>query len=213
MSKLKNLIGQTFGRLTVIKRVSNSKHGHPMWECVCSCPDETVCVVRGSALTAGNTKSCGCIRKKTTLKLNMTHKKTGTNIYCTWANMKQRCYNPKNKQFKDWGGRGIAVCKQWRDSFEAFYKDVSKLPHFGEKGYSLNRKNNDGNYEPENVEWSNQYSQANNKRNNHLISYNGEVYSLSQWAAKLGIKRSTLDQRINAYYWSIDKAIGTPVKK
>lgn len=211
MSNFKDLTGKRFYRLYVIKRVENNKYGNSMWLCQCDCGNQVS--VRGDSLTKGNTKSCGCLNREKVIERSKTHGKTNTKTYMEWAGMKSRCYNPNNKQYSDWGGRGITVCDSWRDSFETFYEYVSKLPHFDEQGYSLNRIDNNGNYEPNNVEWADSVTQANNKRNNHLITYNGKTQSLSQWAVECGIKHSTLDRRINVYGWSTDKALTTPVKK
>jgi hypothetical protein len=87
-----------------------------------------------------------------------------TRIYHVWKQMRQRCLNPNHQRYRDWGGRGIKVHEEWKNSFEAFYAYVSQLPHFGEKGYSLDRINNDGNYEPGNVRWSTAKGQSNNRR-------------------------------------------------
>ena len=86
-------------------------------------------------------------------------------IYRTWQGMKQRCFQQTHKSFKHYGGRGITVCEEWKNSFQAFYEYVSQLPHFGEKGYSIDRINNEGNYEPGNVKWSTQKEQISNRRN------------------------------------------------
>ena len=93
-----------------------------------------------------------------------THGFKGTNIYNTWCNMKQRCNNKNYFQYEYYGGRGITVCDEWQNSFEAFYEHVSQLPHYGEEGYSLDRINNDGNYEPGNVRWATRKEQMNNRR-------------------------------------------------
>ena len=110
----------------------------------------------------------------------------------------------------DYGGRGITIDKHWKDDFQAFYNDVSKLPHFDEKGYSLDRIDNNGNYELSNVRWATRKEQNNNKRNNHLIEHNGEKHTLAEWARLLGINRKTLNTRINQLHWDIDRAFTTP---
>lgn len=168
--KLIDLTGKTFGRLTVIERAESTKHGAARWRCKCDCGNEKIVI--GDELRKGNTKSCGCYAKETAKETalkyisgkNKTHGKTGTLIYKEWSGMKRRCFNAHDKSFCNYGGRGITVCDRWRDSFEAFYDDVSILPHFGEKGYSLDRIDNDGNYEPNNIRWATAKQQANNRR-------------------------------------------------
>ena len=211
MGKVFDLAGKRFDRLCVIERVENNKYGNSVWLCQCDCGKQLR--VRGDSLIKGNTKSCGCLRTEKVIERAKTHGKTNTKCYMEWANMKARCYNPNNKQYKDYGGRGITICDSWLNDFEAFYNYISTLPHFNEKGYTLNRIDNNGNYEPNNVEWADSITQANNKRNNHLITYNGKTQSLSQWAIEIGLNRSTLEQRINKYHWSIEKALTTPIKK
>ena len=105
------------------------------------------------------------------------------------------------------------MCDRWRDSFEAFYEDVSKLPDFKREGYTINRIDNDGNYELNNVEWANDKTQANNKRNNHLLTYNGKTQTIAQWADEIGINQHTLYNRILAYHWTVERALTTPVNK
>ena len=98
----------------------------------------------------------------------------------------------------------------WSDSFEAFYNDVSILPNFGKEGYSLNRIDNDGNYEPNNVEWADEITQQNNKRNNRFVTYNGKTQTIPQWAREYNISYNKLKQRLNKYHWSVDRALNTP---
>lgn len=169
MGALKDLTGQKFGRLTVIERADSTKHGAARWLCKCDCGNDTVVI--GDELRKGATRSCGCLAKETTSSrmkgctpYNKTHGKTGTLIYKEWSEMKRRCNNKNDKSYHNYGGRGISVCDIWQNSFEAFYDNVSKLPHFGEQGYSLDRINNDGNYEPNNVRWATAKEQANNRR-------------------------------------------------
>lgn len=218
MGKFKDLTGQKFGRLTVIERAPN-KGKRTMWKCVCSCPKKTVCIVGGGNLVRGHHQGCGCVMKDKNAKMHLKHGFNKRNdrkgIYSTWATMKARCYNPKNQKYYRYGGRGITVCPEWLDKengFINFYNYVSELPHFGEKGYTLNRIDNDGNYEPGNVEWSDDVTQANNRRTSHFISYNGETHTIAEWAKILNMNYGTLSRRINVLKWSIEKALNTPVK-
>lgn len=211
MSKLINLVGQKFGRLTVLKRVENDKNGQSRWLCRCSCPEHNEVIVISANLRKGGTKSCGCYSTEMLIKRSTKHGHKNDTIYNVWARMKQRCNNPKDPGYADYMGRGIKVCKRWENSFQAFYDDVSKLPHFGEKGYSINRIDNDGNYEPGNVEWSTPTEQANNRRNSQRIPYNGEEHSLTEWGRILNISYRVLRRRINELGWPIEKALTTPV--
>lgn len=146
--------GEKFGRLTVIGFAYVNKYGCSVWKCRCDCGTELEAI--GYKLRNGHTTSCGCSRKH--------HGKSGTKLHNVWANMKYRCNNENMPYYKDYGGRGIKVCDEWQNSFQAFYDYVSKLPHFGEEGYSLDRINNDGNYEPNNVRWATQKEQNTNRR-------------------------------------------------
>lgn len=135
--------------------------------------------------------------------INSTHQMSQTKIYKEWAHMKQRCFYEKDRMYYRYGARGITVCNEWKNSFEAFYKYVSKLPHYGEKCYSLDRINNDGNYEPGNVQWATAKAQIKNRSN--AIIFNGK--SLQEWSEELGIKYSTLYMRIYGYKWPLEKAL------
>lgn len=161
MAKLIDLTGRRFGRLVVVKRSKNNGK-LPMWLCKCDCGKEIdVC---GCNLRTKHTRSCGCVRKETTAKRSIKHGMSKNPLFGAWNTMRQRCLNPKNHKYKNYGGRGIKVCQEWQDSFQAFYDHVSQLPHFGENGYSLDRIKNDGNYEPNNVRWASDTEQANNRR-------------------------------------------------
>ena len=125
----------------------------------------------------------------------MKHGHSHTKVSELWVSMNQRCFNPSNKRYPHYGMRGIRVCDEWRNSFQAFYDYVSNLPHFGEPGYSLDRINNGGNYEPGNVRWATWKEQANNKRNNILITHNGETKSIVEWASITGVSYSAIYHR------------------
>lgn len=104
------------------------------------------------------------------------------------------------------------MCARWKDSFEAFYEDVSKLPHFGESGRSIDRVDVDGNYEPHNVKWSTKAEQSTNKRNNRNFTYNGKTQCLKAWAKDMDMPYTTLYQRVYKSKWDIEKALTTPIK-
>lgn len=122
--------------------------------------------------------------------------------------MKARCYSPNDKSFHNYGGRGIRVCDRWKDSFENFYADMGDPP----KGHTLERINNEGHYEPKNCRWASLKEQANNKRNNQMLSYNGKTQSLALWADEMHLHGVTLQTRINRLGWPVEKALTTPVR-
>lgn len=194
MSKLKDLTGMKFGRLTVIERAENDKLGKARWLCKCDCGNETV--VGGAFLRLGQSTSCGCLRKET--GNHRTHGMKGTSVYHSWCAMKQRCLNPNTKKFKRYGGRGITIYPDWVDDFQAFYDYVSKLEHFGKEGYTLDRIDNNGNYEPNNLRWADNKTQARNRRSNIIVEYNGKAMTLTESAESSGIAFSTLLTRYRA---------------
>jgi hypothetical protein len=158
-----NLVGKTFGNLTVVKDTGIRDYGI-VWFCKCKCgKTNNVC---SAALNIGNTSSCGCLGSKDRIntlatKHGETAKGIQTSEYMIYHGMIQRCYNHKHISYKNYGGRGIKVCKRWLDSFENFLKDVGRKPT---NKHTLDRINNNGNYEPSNIRWATYLQQADNRR-------------------------------------------------
>lgn len=157
-----SMIGMRFGRLTVIQEAEKpSATRNAYWICQCDCGNVTKPIF-DSSLRLGRTKSCGCLHKEGLIKRNTTHGKYHTKLHGVWNCMKQRCGNPNNHKFKDYGGRGITVCDQWANSFEDFYKWAIENGY--SEGLSIDRINVDGNYEPSNCRWATAKEQRHNRR-------------------------------------------------
>jgi len=162
MSRLLDLTGQIFGRLTVLRRYSNSPSGMVRWACRCECSKETIATTH--ELRSGDTRSCGCLRLEVTAKRSTKHgqqrRSYRTAEYLAWVNLRNRCSNPRVHNYHRYGGRGITVCPEWLHSFENFFAAVGKKPT---PKHSIDRINNDGNYEPGNVRWATKSEQAYNR--------------------------------------------------
>lgn len=207
MKNIIDLTGQRFGRLVVIKR-SDDKilpcgQKQICWLCRCDCGKEIV--VRGSALRQSHTKSCGCISAENLLRRNIKHNKRDTRLYQIWAGIKTRCYNKKNSRYNDYGGRGITICEEWRNDFQAFYDWA--ISNGYRDDLTIDRIDNNGNYDPSNCRWSTFTEQANNTRRNHVVECNGETKTLAEWSRKRKISYSALKQRINKLKLSPEQAL------
>ena len=189
MRRLKIFPGDRFGKLTVIKR-DETRADNRYYICKCDCGK--IVSVMGKLLLNGVTRSCGCYRQE----LMTTHGLSRTKIYRTWSDMRSRCHNPNDTGFKNYGERGIAVCDEWRNDFVAFYEYVSKLEHFGEEGYSLDRINVNGNYEPGNLRWATDAEQRRNRTDNHYVEVGGESLIITDLSKATGIGIPTLVRRL-----------------
>lgn len=143
--------------------------------------------------------------------MNKKHGMKGTRLYRIWQAMKNRCNNHNANRFDDYGGRGITVCDEWVDDFEAFHTWAMSNGYLSD--LTIDRMDNDKGYSPDNCRWATDKQQANNSRQCHQIEFNGEVHNMSEWSEILGIPRHVLSNRINAYGWTIERALTTKVRK
>lgn len=201
-----DLIGKQFGLLKVIDRAENDKNGSPKWLCLCECGNEKV--VYGSCLRYGTTQSCGCKQKEWNSIGHTIHGLSRSKLYGVWRSMKYRCNNPNSPAYRHYGGRGIQVCEDWNNSFGSFCEWAHMSGY--QEGLSIDRIDVDGDYNPDNCRWATVKMQTNNQRNNHLIEYDGEIHTISEWADITGIRKSVLYSRIKNG-WEVKDALTKPV--
>jgi hypothetical protein len=208
-----DLAGQVFGRLKVLARAENDKHGEARWLCKCECGNDTERVVAGSCLRDGQTRSCGCLNRELAsarAKEQGTHGHTKTGrpsrTYKSWLGMLARCCNQSHKYYHRYGGRGITVIDRWK-SFECFLSDMKERP----PGLTLERKNNALGYNPQNCVWSDMRAQSRNKNNNRWLEFNGERMVLQDWADRLGTHQQTIHLRLKRG-WDLEKSLTYPVQ-
>lgn len=207
MPKIYNLAGKRYGKLTVISRERTTIVRKPLdWVCRCDCGRTRI--LKSWQLVRGEVTSCGCeisprmfiIKQKSFSK---------TKEYVTWRNIKARCFNPGNIGYKHYGGRGITVCDYWRESYHNFLKDMGHAP----KGkYSIDRINNNGNYEPGNCRWATDEQQANNRQKNRVFTIGNETKTLTQWINQYQVPLHRVWYRIKKG-WDIERALTQPVSE
>lgn len=189
--------GRQFGSWTVVRLISISPR---VWECRCACG--TVSMVRGGQFVSGHSRSCGHAAGKR----RHAHSRLGhvSRTYTCWANMMQRCTNPKFTFFKNYGGRGIRVCERWK-TFDNFLSDMGEKP----EGLTLERINNDGHYEPTNCKWASRTEQGRNRRTNKAYEFNGKPMSIRNIEREAGVSRGLYGYRLRNG-WTFEQAISEP---
>ena len=203
-----DITGERYGRLTVVKE-DGKKGKNLLWLCKCDCGRYIHAIAYN--LKNGHTKSCGCFAKEIKSEVHSTHRGSSSRLFRVWQHMISRCSNKNVIGFKNYGGRGISVCEEWKKSYESF-RDWSILHGYSEK-LSIDRIDVNGNYEPSNCRWVNAKVQANNKRNNRLLTYMGKTQTLSQWSEEVNIPSITIKARIDKYGWSIEDALSKQLRR
>jgi hypothetical protein len=177
-------ISAKFGLLTVVSRAENDRFGRSRWNCRCECGNEHIAAL--FRMKSGHTKSCGCL-KGADAKHGMRH----TATYNSWCAMKQRCNYPGSDEYSNYGGRGIKVCERWND-FATFLADMGERP----EGHTIERKDTDGDYEPENCIWATMAQQQRNRRSTILVERNGVTKCVKDWCEELGLNPDVVYGRI-----------------
>lgn len=206
MSTLIDITGKKYGMLTVIRRAENAPKGISRWECKCDCGN--IIIVRGGNLKNGNVKSCGCL-KSIFNKSRSAHGMSNTRLYQTWINMKARCYRKTHPAYKNYGARGIKVCDKWRNSFKTFAE--WSLANGYTDDLTIERIDNDRDYEPDNCKWICFGEQAENRRTNLNITYHNETHNLSEWCKLFNMDYNLVYNRIHKNKWDFERAISEPV--
>jgi hypothetical protein len=216
-----SLVGMRFTRLVVTERAPSAGN-QVYWRCLCDCGETRL--VKTQHLRGGDTKSCGCLKKDRQRALSVAgvaarkarakpkperkhrHGMSGSRSYKIWSCMRARCENPNHNHYSYYGGRGIAVCEQWKN-FEGFLADMGEAP----SGMTIERVDNDRGYEPGNCRWASRADQNRNTRRNRLLTYDGASLTISEWARRIGINEQTIASRIDDSGWTVADALTRPV--
>lgn len=194
---LKDYTGERFGKLVAVRMVergSRPENNH-RWLFVCDCGQSKEIGIK--SVRSGHTASCGCLQRAAVVQRNLVHglSRDHRREYRTWKDMRGRCNNPNSQDYPDYGGRGISVCARW-DDFAAFLVDMGQRP----SGHTIDRIDVNGMYEPANCRWAAAKLQANNKRSNRTIEFNGEEKTLQQWCDQFGLEPSKVRYRLSVGY-------------
>lgn len=183
---------------------ANPAHFRNYWECRCACG--AIRNIGEYMLRIGRTTSCGCYRTELSTARLWRHGRYGTQEYRAYKNAKNRCYRVVDRGYANYGGRGIQMCARWRRSFLEFFADMGPCP----PGYTLEREDNEGHYEPGNCVWALMKTNCRNRRTNRRITFNGTTRTLAEWAEVAGLPYKTLHGRLSAHAWDFARAITTP---
>lgn len=213
MSRKIDLTGKKFGELIVLKEVGKTPDGVTLYECLCSCGQTKI--IRANNLRSGNTKSCGHLFKENVKKMHITHGGTKERLHGVWKSMKMRCYNPNSYAFESYGGRGITVCDEWKNSYAAFREFALQngYDENAERGkYTIERIDVNGNYEPSNCILISIEEQQRNKRSSNILNFRGESKPLVEFAIQYDIDENVLSYRLKSG-WDLEEALLTPVRE
>ncbi len=206
--KVEDISGKRFGRLTAIKYIGKSKGKQTLWECKCDCGN--IAIVHHQNLKSGHTSSCGCYNSEVASEREKEHGQSGTRLYNIWHDMIYRCYNGNHRSYKDYGGKGIIVCNEWKDDFEAFRNWAIENGY--KENLSIDRIDSDKNYCPENCRWATDIQQANNTSRNLIFTVDGCTDTLANLCRKYNIPYTLAHSRIYRN-WDIKKALTEPSQR
>lgn len=210
--RIKDLKGQRFGKI-LVKEYVGSENKRSMWLCLCDCGKEKI--ISSKNILTNNVRSCGCLKEKGFIKGDVVKGACGNRLYKVYKDMIHRCYYPSEKEYKNYGGRGIKVCDEWLADFHSFSKWAFENGYdinapFGK--FTIDRIDNDGNYEPSNCRWVDMKTQLNNTSCNVKLTANGETMTIAQWARKLSVNDRTLQSR-HRKGMSDEEIINKPIGK
>lgn len=203
--KVEDISGKRFGRLTAIKYIGKSKGKQTLWECKCDCGN--IAIVHQQNLKSGHTSSCGCYNSEVASEREKEHGQSGSRLYNIWHDMIYRCCNSNHRSYKDYGGKGIIVCNEWKDDFEAFRNWAIENGY--KENLSIDRIDSNKNYCPENCRWATNIQQANNTSRNLVFTVDGRTDTLANLCRKYDIPYSLAHSRVYRN-WDIKKALTTP---
>lgn len=202
--------------MVVVCREPNDSSNKVCWKCLCDCGKYVT--VRAGELRHGDTKSCGCLQKEIAIRnLNaartirlLNKRPRHWKLYSVWYQMLRRCENQDDESYANYGGRGISVCAQWKNDFYSFQSWA--LSHGYQEGLTIDRIDNNGNYEPGNCHWATYKEQNNNYRRNVMLMFRGQERTIAQWSETTGLSHALIWQRIFSLGWPIERALTEPVK-